>query len=89
MFHSDRVEWEHTVRRNRSVAKKFREANRAYAEYKRAYRRWCAAFWRNDRTRRMKDLEADREICARKASEAFHDVGTELIVLAWSWTWGE
>ena len=82
------MELVHTVRRNREIGAKFREANEAFQEYRKAYRRWLAASRKNV-TARKGDLETDRNVCARKASRACYEAGRSLAVLVWCWTFGE
>lgn len=78
----------HTVRRNREVGAKFREANEAFLEYRKAYQRWLASSRRTGKARSI-DLEVNREACARKASKACYEAGRSLAVLVWCWTFGE
>ena len=82
------MEWAHTVARNRDVGVKFREARRTYLEYRRAYRRWAEAFRTGDPAK-LQSLEIERDVSARKASKACHEIGRALKVLAWWWTFGE
>jgi hypothetical protein len=82
------MELEHGRRRNSEIRAKIREAEAAYAEYGRAYRRWLAAFHRHGGAQ-SRERERERDMSARKASRAYHEVGRALNVLAWWWTFGE
>jgi hypothetical protein len=77
----------HVSLRVREVGIKFRKSNRAYLEYKMAYRKWSAASAKRDP--KASELELQREICARKASKEYYELGRMLKVLAWWWTFGE
>jgi hypothetical protein len=82
------MELAHTVKRNKDIIRRFRESNKAYLAYRKAYQKWHATLAQGEPSK-LKELERQRDICAKRASESYQELGRLLKVLAWWWTFGE